>query len=403
MGALLTTAIPTLPPQPVVNHFAQRIFDRLPQAYQVFDANSGYPFLLYIDAVTQELGAIDVVIDRITGQRPIGPASPVPWSLHPSVVGDYNANRVLRLSELADPLAADPAWLPWLVQLVGGTLDPAASVAEQRDTIRYATSGWQAGTISSIEYAARSALTGSQYAKCIPHMIEGGAAGGPWDVAIMTRSSETPDPTLVLGAILRKGVKPAGVVLHHVPFGASWDMLEAVRPTWSLWEADTFGAVSWDRLSDTGLSYADVPGNLIINASFEATVNNWTAGANTTKGWLTGGLDGRGQCVLTATAIGQVSVKSDAVACTAAHDYRSACSVKPTATRICRLVRTWSTGATSTGPDFSAPAGVWSRLPQFIATAPTGATTLAVSVQVDSLAAGETVAVDAFDAREYTG
>lgn len=403
MGALLTTAIPTLPPAPVVNHFAARVFARLPQAYQVFDANSGYPFLLYIDAVTRKLGDIDVVIDRITGQRPVGPASPVPWSLHPSVVADYNANRVLRWSELADPLAADPGWLPWLVQLVGGHLDPAASVAEQRDTIRYATSGWQAGTAASIEYAARSALTGSQYARCIPHMIEGGAAGGPWDVAIMTRSSETPDPTLVLGAILRKGVKPAGVILHHVPFGASWDKLESVRPTWDLWESDTFGAVSWDRLADTGLSYADVPGNLVPNASYEANVTGWTAGANTTTAWLTGGVDGLGQCRLTATAAGQIKVTSGTFPVTALLDYRSACSVNPSNTRTGRLIRTWSTGATVTSPDFTVAAGVWTRVPQFIATAPTGATTASVSLQVDGMGAGETLLVDAWDARAYHG
>jgi hypothetical protein len=114
-------------------------------------------------------------------------------------------------------------------------------------------------------------------------------------------------------------------------------------------------------------------------------------------------VDGLGQCILTATAIGQVSIKSDTVAVTAGHDYRTACSVKPNGARVCRVLITWSTGAVSTGPSFTAPSGVWSRIPQFIATAPVGATTLAVSVQVDALAAGETVAIDAWDAREYTG
>lgn len=403
MGASVTTAIPTLPPAPTVNRFAQRIFARLPQAYQVFDANGGYPFLLYIDALTQELGAIDTVIDRVRGQRPVGPASPMPWSLHPSLVADYNANRVLRWSELADPMAADPAWLPWLVQLVGGHLDPAASVAEQRDTIRYATSGWQAGTISSIEYAARSALTGSQYARCVPHMTDGGAAGGPWDVAIMTRSSETPDPSAVIGAILRKGVKPAGVVLHSVSFGASWDMLESARPTWDLWEADSLGVVTWDRLADTGLSYADVPGNLVPNASYEANVTGWTAGTNTTVTWLAGGVDGLGQAIVHATAAGQIKITSGTFAVTAALDYRSSCAVKPNNVRTARLIRTWSTGATATSPDFVLPAGVWTRMPTFTVTAPTGATTASVALQVDGMGVAETLALDAWDARQYHG
>lgn len=395
--------IPTLPAQPTVNPFAQRIFDRIPAVYRTFDANSGYPFLLYIDAVTAELGDIQTTVDGIRGKRPVGPADPEPWSLHPSEADDYRTNRQSVLSTLGDPLVAEPAWLPWLVQMVGGRLDPAASVDEQRDTIRYATSGWQAGTISSIEYAARTALTGSQYAKCIPHMTDGGAAGGPWDVAIMTRSSETPDPAAVLAAVLRKGVKPAGVILHLVPFGASWDILEAVRPTWDLWEVDASGVVTWDRLADTGLSYADVPGNLVPNASYEANVTGWTAGANTTVTWLAAGVDGLGQAIVHATAAGQVKLTSSTFAVTAGLDYRSAVSLNPTNARTGRLIRTWSTGATATSPDFTLAAGVWTRVPYHVSTAPAGATTMSVAVQIDGMGAGETIAVDAWDSREYHG
>lgn len=397
------TAIPTLPTAPAVNPFAARIFDRLPEAYRVYDANLGYPFLLYIDAVTAQLGDIQVTVDGITGQRPVGPANPEPWNIHPSELPAYRANRQLVLSTLGDPTTADPAWLPWLVQTVGGHLDPAASIQEQRDTIRYATSGWLAGSIESIEYAARSALTGTQYAKCVPHLLSDGSPGGPWDVVIMTRSSETPDPSAVLGAILRKGVKPAGVVLHHLPFGASWNMLEAHRPTWSLWEVDDKGPVSWDRLADTGLTYADVPGNLVVNASFEADTSSWTAGANTTKSWMSSGVDGFGQCLLTATAAGQVKLTSATYPITATHDYRSACTVKPANARTGRLIYTWSTGATSTGPDFTVPAAVWTRVPTFTATAPSGATTASIAVQIDGMGAGEIIEVDGFDSREYHG
>lgn len=399
----MTISIPTLPSAPAVNPFAERIFSRLPETYRAFDANNGYPFRLYIDAVTRKLGDLQTVIDRITGQRPIGPATPEPWSLHPSELDTYRANRVLRLSELADPLTADATWLPWLVQLVGGTLDPAASVPEQRDTIRYATSGWGAGTRASIEYAARSALTGSRYARCIPHQLADGSPGTEWDVVILTRTSETPDVSAVLGAVLRKGVKPAGVVLRHRPVEATWDMLEAARPPWDLWETDDQGIVTWDRLAETGLSYADVPGNLVPNASYEANVTGWIAGANTTAAWLAGGVDGLGQCRLTAIASGQVKITSSAFPVTAAHDYRSSCSLKPTSTRVGRLIRTWSTGATSTSSDFTVSAGVWTRVPQFTATAPAGATTASVAVQIDGMGTAETISVDAWDAREYHG
>lgn len=399
----MTTTIPTLPPQPALNVFAQRIFNRLPEAYRVYDARSGYQFALYIDAVTSRLGDIETVIERIYGQRPIGPATPEPWSLHPSEVDDYRANRVLRLSELGDPYTADAAWLPWLVQLVGGTLDPTASVAEQRDTIRYATSGWQAGSLASIEYAARTALTGSQYARAVPHLLANGSPGGPWDVCILTRTSETPDPSAVLGAVLRKGVKPAGVVLHHHPVEATWDMLEAARPIWNQWETDAQGVVTWNRLAETGLSYADVPGNLLANASYEANVTSWTAGPNTGVSWLAGGVDGLGQAILTATASGQIRVTSASFPVTAAHDYRSACSVKPNASRTGRLIITWSTAAVVTGPNFTLPAGVWTRVPYLVATAPSGATSATVALQMDGMGAAETLAVDAWDSREYHG
>jgi len=400
----VSTAIPTLPPAPDVNPIAARIWPRVPEAYRVYDANAGYPFLLYIDTVTSRLGQIQTTIDGIRGKRPIGPASPEPWSIHPSELDAYRDNRLNVLSTLGDPLAADPAWLPWLAQMVGGHLDPAASVAEQRDTIRYATSGWEAGSVESIQYAARTALTGSQYALVVPHVLPDGTIGTPWDVTIFTRTSETPDPAAVIATVLRKGVKPAGVVLHQGSVEAPWDVIEAQRPIWDLWESDDKGVVTWDRMAETGLSYASVPGNLVPNASYESNVTSWTAGANTGIAWAAGGVDGLGEAVLTATGAGQIKVTSSTFAVTAAHDYRAACSVKPSAgARTGRLIYTWSTAATATGADFTAQPGVWTRVPMAKFTAPTGATTLTVALQVDGLGAGETFVVDAFDAREYHG
>jgi hypothetical protein len=118
---------------------------------------------------------------------------------------------------------------------------------------------------------------------------------------------------------------------------------------------------------------------------------------------LASGVDGLGQCVLTATGAGQVKLTSSTFAVTAAHDYRAAASLKPANTRTGRLIYTWSTAATSTGPDFTLPAGVWTRVPYFVATAPTGATTMSVAVQIDGMGAAETIAVDAWDGREYHG
>lgn len=399
----MAVTIPSLPPRPAVNAVADRIFDRLPEAYRTFDATGGYPLLYYIDAVTTHLGDIDTLLGRIAGARPVGPARPEPWSLHEQDVDDYRAAREHWRSHLGDPVTADRGWLPWLVQMVGGTLNPAASEKEQRDTVRYATSGWLAGTRRSMENAARSSLTGSQYARVSPHTLDDGSAGTEWDVTIVTRNSETPDPAVVLDAVRRKGVKPAGVVLWHRPYEAPWDTLEAVRTTWDLWEEDFQGFVSWDRLQETGLTYADVPGNILANSSFEENVLGWTAGPNTTQAWAQGGVDGFGHATLTANAAGQVSHQSDAVSTADEIDYRMAVSLQPAVDRVARMVATFSDGTTQTGPDHTIPGGVWTRLPQVVVTVPPLATSIAVSVQIDALAAGESVAVDAWDARRYTG
>lgn len=238
--------------EPEVSAFAERLYGRLPEVYRRMDIEQVWLLKRYLAAATHTAGEIETVVERARGSRPAGPASPAPWGL----VSDEELTRWAQArtalpSELGDPLLADDAWLPWLAQLVGARLDPAASEAERRDTIRYATSGWRAGSRAAIADAARSALTGTQYAQVLVHStVSGGmvVAGSPWDITIVTRDSETPDPDAVLGAVLRKGVKPAGAVLHHHPYTTSWTAATAAYPTW----ADR-GGTSWREIEETGL------------------------------------------------------------------------------------------------------------------------------------------------------
>lgn len=398
--------IPTQPPAPAVNPFAERLWARLPQAYRDFDALDGYPLRLYIDAVTQLPGALHTVIERIAGERAAGPARPEPWSLSPEALEQWRATRVNRSSALGDPFQADDVWLDWLGQIVGTSLHFVSDEVSRRNAVRYAVAGWRAGTRPSIEYAARPTLTGSQYARCVPHMRGDATPPTVWDVAIITRASETPDSGATVDAIARAGVKPAGVVLHHRPYAVSWDVLAAKRPIWNLWTEDAQGVVTWNRLAETGLSYADVPGNLLANSSFEDDLTGWTErGANTTATHAAGGLDGFGHASLTAIAAGQVSHGHDAaIAVNDLTDYRVSASVNPVASRTARIHVEFDTGSPVDGTDEVLDADTWGNRMVAIITTPVGATEITdVSIQVDGLALGEAVGVDAWDLREHSG
>lgn len=208
-----------------------RMWRSLPEHYQIEDEKADYPLLRYMAGAGLELGAIDRIIDRIDFVT-------VPDGGLP---GDT--------SDLADPLTADEAWLPWLAQLVGVNLEPGMTLEQRRDAVSFASAGWRAGTKSAVADAARSELTGTKFAVVYDHSATTPGDGGQWDVLIITRPTETPDPGAVLGAIVARGAKPAGVVLHHLAYEAEWDTVEAEFPTWDAIET----AGSWNKVQEAGL------------------------------------------------------------------------------------------------------------------------------------------------------
>jgi Phage tail protein (Tail_P2_I) len=382
-----------------------RLFQRLPEVHRRMDAaDSTWTLKRYLGAMLADGGLLDDTIVRIAGEQPVGPGQPEPWALRGEELAQWQANRVRRSSALADPDQADVAWLPWLAQLVGSTLDPSASEQEKRDTIRYATSGWRGGTRSAIADAAKTALTGSKYARIVPHMIPVSGSLNPgtiWDITIVTRTAETPDPGAVLDAVLRKGVKPAGVVLHHAAYGASWDQIEAAFPQWNPhWES-----LTWDELEQAGLMYVPVPDNVVPNPSFEVNATGWAAGANSSIGRVLGGVDGVAMCRVTATGAGAGNLVSPDIPVTPGNASFSF-SVRPDQTRTVSYTIKFYNGVTYlSGSDFTqsypaTPADEWFRAGTSV-TVPVPATTtkMITTVTVTGMGAAELYDVDAFYAR----
>jgi hypothetical protein len=249
---LLSEPLPGDGQVPYMSTLVHRLYYRLPEIFRVLDAaDSCWTFKRYLAGVLELAGQIDDLINGIAGTDAIGPSAPQPWGLSTSELAVWLANRTQQTSILGDPVAADLAWLLWLGQLVGAQINPAATEQEQRDTIRYATSGYRGGTRQAIIDAAKSALTGTQRVALLLRQKPSGGAimpGTVWDLTIVTRPSETADPAEVLAAVNRKGVKPAGVTLWVYPYEASWADLMADFPLWT-----DRNAATWQQQGEAGL------------------------------------------------------------------------------------------------------------------------------------------------------
>lgn len=203
---------------PAVTATTARLYGRLPEMYRTADAlqTPDFPLLKYLAGLVDQAGAIEEMYEAI--------------------------------DELADPAVAPIAHLAWIAQHVGARLDPAMTEQEKRDAILFAPSGWRAGTTQAIADAAKSVLTGTRYARVYKHAETRSTAGSDawYHITVVTRPEETPSPELVLDTIIRKGAKPAGVVLHHESYSATWAQVEAAFPTWADWND-----VQWRDLEET--------------------------------------------------------------------------------------------------------------------------------------------------------
>lgn len=214
--------------RPVFSATTERVYASLPEVYRNEDELRNWPLLRYLACFVDYAGDVEALYDRF------------------NYVAPSDGGPEVGTSELVDPSFADFAWLRWLGQLIGVDVPATLTENEARDAVQFASSGWRAGTKTGIADAAKSALTGSKHVSVEDHHL-----GDAWTVRLVTRTSETPDVDAVLQAVVDKKAKPAGVVLAHTAYSASWAQIEATYPTWT----DVgFGAVNWQTLEEAGLT-----------------------------------------------------------------------------------------------------------------------------------------------------
>jgi hypothetical protein len=104
-----------------------------------------------------------------------------------------------------------PDWaLPWLAQIVGVALPAGVTPAQARVLIAD-VAGWQRGTPAALEAAAGLYLTGTKTVYFRER--DETSPDPPYTLEVVTLDSETPDPALVLAALLAQ--KPGGIVLNY--------------------------------------------------------------------------------------------------------------------------------------------------------------------------------------------
>lgn len=197
---------------PTVAALTQRLYGDLPEVYRDADLDdgtpNGKPFLRFLSLVGDQASAVADLVEAID------PAE------HPSA--------------LTDPATADPAWLPWIAQLVGVTLNPALTTAAARAAIAGAVSGWQAGTRDTIAAAAKSALTSPAGYVSIRSYYN----GNPFVIGVAVDPATAPaDLNTVLAAIEAAHARPAGIRIVIDTYAATWQTIETRLDTWAGVEA----------------------------------------------------------------------------------------------------------------------------------------------------------------------
>jgi hypothetical protein len=248
---------PSTPPQFGVT--TMRMYARFPEIYRVWDAILGqppndYPLLRFISLIGDQASEVETLLDR--------------FMYLPTWAGGPQG----ATSDLVDPNTADPAWLPWLAQIYGAVLSPGMTVTQQRAAIANFQSRWARGSRQSIIDIVQAMLTGTGFVQIVDHFN-----GDPWQVAIITRDSETPDSSDVVPTVIAAGCEAAGVQLVWVPFNATWADVEATFPTWTDWETAPGNGTNIPEGSWWAVEESMVPVSGALWSSLELNLPDWSS------------------------------------------------------------------------------------------------------------------------------
>jgi hypothetical protein len=166
-------------PAPVLASFAQRLYDSLLPVRRD-DAQHGYALALYCAG----LGSMFQIVDDYSRDQVVGNVIAPGWS------------------QLLDADRAPDEALAWLGQWVGVRVTAGSTPANQRLQIK-SVGGWKRGTPGSLVAAIQATLTGTKSVTVIERN------GGPYNITVITKASETPSPSASLAAAVSQ--KAAGL------------------------------------------------------------------------------------------------------------------------------------------------------------------------------------------------
>jgi hypothetical protein len=236
--------------EPIYSASTERLWSRLPEIYRTYDADNNWEFKTYISAMADQLEQVEEMVARLLlvpeeDYREFTSDNDITNTYHrPPELEDDDSELgyapLYKTSDLVDPRTANAEWLPYVAQLYGVSL-PNDTIEYQRAAIFHGYTSLRGGSKRALVQAVQSQLTGDKQVLLYPHRDGAGgsidSAASEWDVLVVTQLDETPDGADIVGEVLRRNAKPAGVVFHAITYSIDWDTIETLD-----WDAiEAFG------------------------------------------------------------------------------------------------------------------------------------------------------------------
>lgn len=233
-------------PEPEYGVTTESMYERFPDIYRIEDAKANWVLKRFLSGMGMVMSDIEMLLKRIDYVDPSERGG------HDNDEEDLVVNGVTYglTSDLVDSRTADYAWLPWIAQVLGVTLDQKATEQDQRDLLSTPSASFSVGTKQSIKATVQAGLTGTKYCEVYDHTVSLGSigAGTVWDMFIAVKTSEIPAGFDPVAAVIAANQKPAGVILRSGNFETAWSVIQSQYPTWAEWNNAT-----WQEIESAGL------------------------------------------------------------------------------------------------------------------------------------------------------